>query len=164
MNQVKENSQTTFKGLSLFVYFSLLLGLLFSGLSYRYIQDAPTSLSVWGTIYFYVYSFFYYSFFSFALVIPFALSSIYFKRTSYILALFVQSIFLVLFVADSFVYQQFRLHLNIAMLQMTLLGGGEIVSFSWSMIIEILLLIGLCVLVVFSMLNLGNVDMQNEIS
>lgn len=138
------------RGLSFFVYFSILLGLLFSGVSYRYLQDAPKSLSVWGTIYFYVYSFFYYSFLSFALSVPFALLSNYFKRTSYVLAFVAQSIFLILFVADSFVYQQFRLHLNIAMLQMTLLGGGEIVSFSWSMIIEILLLIGLCVFAVLS--------------
>ena len=138
MNPVKK-SQMKSRGLSFFVYFSILLGLLFSGVSYRYLQDAPKSLSVWGTIYFYVYSFFYYSFLSFALSVPFALLSNYFKRTSYVLAFVAQSIFLILFVADSFVYQQFRLHLNIAMLQMTLLGGGEIVSFSWSMIIEILL-------------------------
>ena len=149
MNPVKK-SQMKSRGLSFFVYFSILLGLLFSGVSYRYLQDAPKSLSVWGTIYFYVYSFFYYSFLSFALSVPFALLINYFKRTSYVLAFVAQSIFLILFVADSFVYQQFRLHLNIAMLQMTLLGGGEIVSFSWSMIIEILLLIGLCVFAVLS--------------
>lgn len=56
------------------------------------------------------------------------------------------SIFFVYFIADSFVYQQFRLHLNAAMLQMTFLGRGQIVSFSTSMMLEILLLIALCFL------------------
>lgn len=44
---------------------------------------------------------------------------------------------LVLLVADTFVFQQFRLHINLAMLEMTLLGGGQIVAFSPVMLLEI---------------------------
>lgn len=40
---------------------------------------------------------------------------------------------LVLLTADTFVFQQFRMHLNLAMLEMTLLGGGQIVKFSAAM-------------------------------
>lgn len=39
----------------------------------------------------------------------------------------------VLLTADTFVFQQFRMHLNLAMLEMTLLGGGQIVKFSAAM-------------------------------
>lgn len=44
---------------------------------------------------------------------------------------------LVLLVADTFVFQQFRLHINLAMLELTLLGGGQIVAFSPVMLLEI---------------------------
>ena len=40
--------------------------------------------------------------------------------------------------ADTFVYPMYRTHLNLAMLQMTFLGGGRIVSFSLPMIVEII--------------------------
>ena len=39
--------------------------------------------------------------------------------------------------ADTFVYPMYRTHLNLAMLQMTFLGGGRIVNFSLPMIAEI---------------------------
>ncbi|MCF0253716.1 MAG: sulfatase-like hydrolase/transferase [Duodenibacillus sp.] len=42
-----------------------------------------------------------------------------------------------LVLADTFVYEQFRQHLNVAMLQMTFLGGGQIVRFSAAMTAEI---------------------------
>ncbi len=48
--------------------------------------------------------------------------------------------------ADTYVWDQFRLHLNVAMLQMTLLGSGQVVSFSWKEIIEIAGLVVLCFL------------------
>ena len=44
---------------------------------------------------------------------------------------------LVLLTADTFVFQQFRMHVNLAMLEMTLLGGGQIVKFSPTMMVEI---------------------------
>lgn len=40
--------------------------------------------------------------------------------------------------ADTFVYPMYRTHLNLAMLQMTFLGGGRIVNFSFPMIAEII--------------------------
>lgn len=39
---------------------------------------------------------------------------------------------------DTFVYPMYRTHLNLAMLQMTFLGGGRIVNFSFPMIAEII--------------------------
>lgn len=46
-------------------------------------------------------------------------------------------ILLIYLVADAFIYPLYRTHLNFAMIQMTFLGGGRIVSFSLPMIFEI---------------------------
>jgi hypothetical protein len=46
--------------------------------------------------------------------------------------------------ADSFVFEQFRLHINPAMVQMTLFGGGQIVPLSLSVYIKSALLILVC--------------------
>lgn len=135
------------KKLSFFLYYPLFLGLLFCFLSYRFLlQEDISQMSVCGFCYFFGYSFFYYFFLNLVLISPFALLALFARRTAAWLAFFVLSVFLVYFVADSFVYQQFRLHLNIAMLQMTLLGGGQVVSFSTGMVFEIFALIGVCFL------------------
>ena len=135
------------KKLSFFLYYPLFLGLLFSVISYRFLLPEDISqLSVWGLCYFFCYSFFYYFFLNLVLAAPFALLALFARKTTAWLTYFVLSVFLVFFVADSFVYQQFRLHLNIAMLQMTLLGGGQVVSFSTGMLFEIFALIGVCLL------------------
>lgn len=49
----------------------------------------------------------------------------------------VATVMLVLLVADTYVYGQFRLHINLAMLEMTFFGGGQIVVFSPRMIAQI---------------------------
>ena len=135
------------KKLSFFLYYPLLLGLLFCFISYRFLLPEDLSqMSVWGICYFFGYSFFYYSFLNLVLASPFALLALFARKTAAWLAFLALSVFLVYFVADSFVYQQFRLHLNIAMLQMTLLGGGQVVSFSTGMLFEIFALIGVCFL------------------
>ena len=88
---------------------------------------------------------------------PFALISLVNKKVGKFCAYIVLSVFLIFFVTDSFVYQQFRLHLNIAMLQMTLLGGGQVVSFSGSMILQICLLMGACFIAALVCFWLANV-------
>lgn len=109
-----------------FIYFPLLLGLIFSILSFRFTSpDEFTGAPLWSPVYFFSYSFFYYSFLNLLLAAPFALISLVNKKVGKFCAYIVLSVFLIFFVTDSFVYQQFRLHLNIAMLQMTLLGGGK---------------------------------------
>ena len=108
-----------------FIYFPLLLGLIFSILSFRFTSpDEFTGAPVWSPVYFFSYSL------NLLLAAPFALISLVNKKVGKFCAYIVLSVFLIFFVTDSFVYQQFRLHLNIAMLQMTLLGGGQVVSFS----------------------------------
>ncbi len=66
------------------------------------------------------------------------------RKTVLSIAFIVNGIILCLLLTDTFVYSQFRLHLNIAMLQMTFLGGGQIVSFSVLMILEIIALVLIC--------------------
>lgn len=51
---------------------------------------------------------------------------------------FIDFIFIVYLTADAFVYPLYRTHLNLAMLQMTFLGGGRIVHFSLPMIVQII--------------------------
>lgn len=145
------------KNLKFFIYFPLLLGAIFSLLSCRFTSPNEfTDAPIWSPIYFFSYSFFYYSLLNFLLALPFALISLRYRKLGKIFAFIVLSVFLIFFVADSFVYQQFRLHLNIAMLQMTLLGGGQVVSFSGSMIFQIVLLMGACFIATFFCLWLAN--------
>lgn len=145
------------KNIKFFIYFPLLLGLVFSLLSYRFTSPNEfTDTQIWSSIYFFAYSFFYYSFLNLLLASPFALIFLRYRRVGKVFAYIVLSVFLIFFVADSFAYQQFRLHLNIAMLQMTLLGGGQVVSFSASMIFQIVLLMGACFLASLFCLWLAN--------
>lgn len=146
------------KNMKFFIYFPLLLGLIFSILSFRFTSpDEFTGAPVWSPVYFFSYSFFYYSFLNLLLAAPFALISLVNKKVGKFCAYIVLSVFLIFFVTDSFVYQQFRLHLNIAMLQMTLLGGGQVVSFSGSMILQICLLMGACFIAALVCFWLANV-------
>ena len=69
------------------------------------------------------------------------------KRLLLIACIFLDFIFLLFLLADSFVYPLYRTHLNLAMIQMTLLGGGRIVAFSSVMLSEIALMV-LAVLIV----------------
>ena len=69
------------------------------------------------------------------------------RRLLLIACIFLDFIFLLFLLADSFVYPLYRTHLNLAMIQMTLLGGGRIVAFSSVMLSEIALMV-LAVLIV----------------
>mgnify|MGYP000479520433 CR=1 FL=1 len=63
------------------------------------------------------------------------------KKTSIGLFVLIDSLLLIFLITDSFIYPLYRTHLNFAMIQMTLLGGGRIVSFSPRMLGEIVLMI-----------------------
>lgn len=63
------------------------------------------------------------------------------KKTSLGIFVLVDSFLLIFLISDSFVYPLYRTHLNFAMIQMTLFGGGRIVAFSPRMLGEIGLLI-----------------------
>lgn len=148
MISVKEQVRRT--SLSRFFLFAVLTAFVMTVASSRFLtvsgfQDA----SFWSDFYFYSYSFFYYSFFCFLLLFPaWLISLIPCERTAQTIGVSSIFVFVVLFVADTFVYQQFRLHLNLAMLQMTLLGGGQVVQFTPEMIVEIGLLVFLCLIAV----------------
>ena len=102
------------KNLKFFIYFPLLLGVIYSLLSCRFTSPNEfTDVPIWSPIYFFSYSFFYYSLLNLLLALPFALISLRYRKLGTIFAFIVLSVFLIFFVADSFIYQQFRLHLNI---------------------------------------------------
>lgn len=68
-------------------------------------------------------------------------------KTSAALIVLIDSLLLIFLVSDSFVYPLYRTHLNFAMIQMTILGGGRIVTFSPRMLAEIgLMIFGLLLL------------------
>ena len=148
-----------------FIYFPILVGILFGIFSFRFLQEGEVASSpYWSTLYFFSYSFFYFSFLSLIISLPFFCLNLFAKRLAKWGLFLALSVFFVYFIADSFVYQQFRLHLNAAMLQMTFLGGGQIVSFSTSMMLEILFLIALCILGVLACfwLSLKLSEVQNR--
>ena len=69
------------KNMKFFIYFPLLLGLIFSILSFRFTSpDEFTGAPVWSPVYFFSYSFFYYSFLNLLLAAPFALISLVNKK------------------------------------------------------------------------------------
>lgn len=69
------------------------------------------------------------------------------KKTVYIVIFLIDFLLFFYLAADSFVYPIYRSHLNLAMLQMTFLGGGRIIQFSGPMFVEIFLwIVGLVML------------------
>lgn len=97
------------KNMKFFIYFPLLLGLIFSILSFRFTSpDEFTGAPLWSPVYFFSYSFFYYSFLNLLLAAPFALISLVNKKVGKFCAYIVLSVFLIFFVTDSFVYQQIQ--------------------------------------------------------
>ncbi|WP_417152614.1 sulfatase-like hydrolase/transferase [Parasutterella excrementihominis] len=68
------------------------------------------------------------------------------KKTSIGLFVLIDSLLLIFLISDSYIYPLYRTHLNFAMIQMTLLGGGRIVAFSPRMLGEIgLMIVGILV-------------------
>lgn len=68
------------------------------------------------------------------LVLPLSRRS---SRAGRVAALGLTSILLVSLVTDTFVYQQYRFHINWAMVDLALVGGREVFSFSTGMMIKI---------------------------
>lgn len=64
------------------------------------------------------------------------------RKVSMATFVLIDSLLLTYLFSDSFVYPLYRTHLNFAMIQMTIFGGGRIVSFSPQMIGEITLIVG----------------------
>lgn len=59
-------------------------------------------------------------------------------------------------VADVFVYQLYRSHIDVAMLQMTFLAGGQVVQFSTEMMLYIGILITFIALAIFLLIHLSS--------
>jgi hypothetical protein len=66
------------------------------------------------------------------------------RKTGFVLLALFNGLLLSWALADTFVFEQFRLHINLAMVQMTLFGGGQIVPVSAAVYLKSTLLIGLC--------------------
>lgn len=125
---------------SFFLYNSLFMALCIALCSSKFVRVVDTE--AWGLlnfIYFYAVVFSLYFFIIF--IVQFLLTEVFnlfkLKKTVLGLTLFLDAVILILFLADTFVFNQFRLNINLAMLEMTFFGGGQIVSFSPRMLMEI---------------------------
>ncbi|MBS7328897.1 MAG: sulfatase-like hydrolase/transferase [Oxalobacter sp.] len=107
------------------------------------------NLSVYGTaewgisdfLYFGLYGISWYGFWLVLATLPaYFLHRFNFRKTGLALQYIFCASFLIFITADTFVYNLFRLHPNLAMIQMTFFGGGQIVQFTAGMIIQITLL------------------------
>ncbi len=149
MQMSKENQN--WNNFSFFLFSSLLIGILFCLVTYQFISVSSFSEgSTWADAYLYAFSYFNYTLFILIGGLFFYIFSLLgLKRTSKILFLVVAGAFFTYFVADSFVFKQFRMHLNFAMLEMALLGRGQFVEFTFEMLVQVLIYILLCFLTVF---------------
>ncbi len=107
------------------------------------------NLSVFGTtdwgigdyLYFGIYGVAWYGFWLLIASLPaYFLHRFKFRKTGLTIQFILNSALLIFFTADTFVYNLFRLHPNMAMIQMTFLGGGQIVKFSFGMILQTIVL------------------------
>ena len=120
------------------LWFSVLLAVALTLTASRYLIDA----SDWQLYqFFYFYAFCFGHFFLINLIIL-AVGGGYFRLTHNITVPFILSsvclfALAVYVTADTFIYQLYRTHIDIAMLQMTFLAGGQVVQFSWTMMLQI---------------------------
>ncbi|WP_417152651.1 sulfatase-like hydrolase/transferase [Parasutterella excrementihominis] len=102
--------------------------------------------SAWTYLFFEAFSVTSFFLISLLLCIPsLVLGSLKQTRWAMFLAFVVDLVLIVYAVTDTYVFQIFRMHPNLAMFQMTLFGGGEIVKFSSGMIIKIIVLVVLSI-------------------
>lgn len=135
-----------------FVINSLVIAFCCSLTSSRFLTAVDTGdWGIFNFLFFFVFAFCNYFFLNFlaTCIIGGIPTLLKWNKLTFALTFFTDTIFIILFVADTFVFQQFRLHLNLAMLQMTLLGGGQVVQFSTKMMGQIALLVALCTFVSF---------------
>jgi len=120
---------------------ALLIGLASLGLGLKSILTAGV-LAGWDKSQLFIFCTYTYGLFALLTLI---LGSIFFafplirrnKKLLFALAICLDCFLLIYVAADAFIYPLYRTHLNFAMIQMTFLGGGRIVSFSLPMIFEI---------------------------
>lgn len=144
---------------------ALLNALLIGVFGLRYLSGTQT-WTVWQSVYF--LSLLIGQFFCLSLVLYFVvgwpLAKLRLHKCSILWVFAVTLTMLVLVVADTYVFDQFRMHINLAMLEMTLLGGGQIVVFSARMIFEIALMIfGLAVLSALIIVTALGVNLRKSI-
>ena len=98
------------------------------------------------------------------LAFPFALLN--FQKTAIATTILINTLLLIFIVADTFVFQMYRLHINLSMMQMVLLGGGQVVQITTEMLCQIVLIsMGLlllsCINAIFSLfLNKRNIKLR----
>jgi len=129
---------------------STLMSVLLTLISFRYVNSGEL-VQDWTTKQFlYFYGFGLGNFFLISLVLSLLIGGLpnlfRLKKLSFLLVVLVDFFLFVYILADTFVFNLYRTHLNLAMLQMTFLGGGRIVSFSTETTILICGLVLLCFL------------------
>ena len=124
------------------IWFSICLAITLFGVSLRYLTVAQ-SLSLWQWGHF--VSLASGQFFIFGLIVSLCLIfpvAYYFKsKTTLVWSWLLSSLILTAMVADTFVFQLYRFHLNWAMVDLFINGGSEVIHFSFDMWIQILLLV-----------------------
>ena len=101
-----------------------------------------TDWSITDYLYFIFYGIAWYGFGLMLATLPaYFLQRFKLRRTALILQFLINCGFLIFITADTFVYNLFRLHPNLAMIQMTFFGGGQIVRFSAGMIFQTIILV-----------------------
>ncbi len=143
-----ERLQQARMGIGAFARASLLTALIVGIIGVRYLSGTQTWTLGQGAYFFslLIGQFFSLSFLLYVIV-GWPLAKMKLRKCAMLWVFVVTLLTLVLLVADTFVYEQFRLHINLAMLEMTFLGGGQIVVFSPQMVMQIaLMVLGLALL------------------
>ena len=112
-------------------WISVLITVVTTLIASRYIEvyQEPTLLQ---TVHFYVYAagqIFMIAFFA-NVIISLGAFCLFSKRGAQIVALIVNLLLLIVFTADTFVFQLYRFHLNWAVIDLFVNGGGEVIKFS----------------------------------
>lgn len=136
-----------------FFWNSILMSGLLTLISYRYVNSGELVQDWTISQFLYFYGFALGNFFLISLVLSFIIGGLpnlfRLKKVSFFLVLLLDFLLLVYVVADTFVFNLYKIHLNFAMLQMTFFGGGKIVSFSEETTLLISGLVLICFFVAF---------------
>lgn len=139
--------------ISFFFWNAILMSILLTLISYRYVNSSELVQDWTAGQFVYFFGFASGNFFLISLVLSFIIGGLpnlfRLQKISFLLVLLVDVLLLVYVVADTFVFNLYKIHLNLAMLQMTFFGGGKIVSFTEETTLLICGLVLLCFLVAF---------------
>jgi membrane-anchored protein YejM (alkaline phosphatase superfamily) len=120
-------------------FFVALLGTLILGRNLSVYDTTDWGLGSY--LYFVLYGIGWYGFWLMSATLPaYFLHRKHFRKTALIIQYILCASFLIFITSDTFVFNLFRLHPNLAMIQMTFFGGGQIVQFTFGMVIQIILL------------------------